>query len=113
MLVYLQVLIEKVMAMNQHAFILFVDYSKAFDSVCHSRLFNALLKMGFPKHLVILLQSLFVNQRTIIRWNGEHASEFEIGKGAMQGCIVSSHLCVTYTEKGVRDAETSSFGITV
>ena len=113
MLVCLQVLIEKVIAMNQQAFIMFIDYSKAFDSVCHSQLFNAFLEMGFPKHLVTLLQSLYVNQRAIIRWNGEHTSEFEIGKGARQGCIVSPHLFVTYTEKGMRDAEASSFGITV
>ena len=33
MLVCLQVLIEKVIAMNQQAFIMFIDYSKAFDSV--------------------------------------------------------------------------------
>ena len=92
---------------------MFIDYSKAFDSVCHSQLFDALLEMGFPKHLVTLLQSLYVNQRAIIRWNGEHTSEFEIGKGARQGCIVSPHLFVTYTEKGMRDAEASSFGITV
>ena len=113
MLVCLQVLIEKVIAMNQQAFIMFIDYSKAFDSVCHSQLFNAFLEMGFPKHLVTLLQSLYVNQRAIIKWNGEHTSEFEIGKGARQGCIVSPHLFVTYTEKGMRDAEASSFGITV
>ena len=92
---------------------MFIDYSKAFDSVCHSQLFDAFLEMGFPKHLVTLLQSLYVNQRAIIRWNGEHTSEFEIGKGARQGCIVSPHLFVTYTEKGMRDAEASSFGITV
>ena len=51
--------------------------------------------------------------RAIIRWNGEHTSEFEIGKGARQGYIVSPLLFVTYTEKGMRDAEASSFGFTV
>ena len=49
MLVCLQVLIEKVIAMNQQAFIMFIDYSKAFDSVCHSQLFDAFLEKGFPK----------------------------------------------------------------
>ena len=70
MLVCLQVLIEKVIAMNQQ--IMFIDYSNAFDSVCQSQFFNAFLEMGFPKHLATLLQSLYVNQRAIIRWNGEH-----------------------------------------
>jgi hypothetical protein len=113
MLVCLQVLLEKVIAVDQQVFIMFIDYSKAFDSVCHSQLFEAFLEMGFPKHLVALLQSLYVNQRAIIRWNGEHTSEFEIGKGARQGCIVSPHLFVTYTEKVMRDAEASTFGIKV
>ena len=113
MLVCLQVLIEQVIAMNQQAFIMFIDYSKAFDSVCYSQLFNAFLEMGFPKHLVTLLQSLYVNQRVIIRSNSEHTSEFEIRKGARQGCIVSPHLFVTYTEKGITDAEASFSGITI
>ena len=113
MLVCLQVLLEKVLAVDEQAFIMFIDYSKAFDSVCHNKLFAAFLEMGFPRHLVALLQSLYVNQRATIRWNNEHSSEFEIGKGARQGCIVSPHLFVTYTEKGMRDAETSTFGIKV
>ena len=113
MLVCLQVLLEKVIAVDQQAFIMFIDYSKAFDSVCHSQLIETFLEMGFPKHLVALIQSLYVNQRATIRWNGEHTPEFEIGKGARQGCILSPHLFVTYTEKGMRDAAASSFGISV
>lgn len=72
MLVCLQVLLEKVIAMNQQAFIMFIDYSKAFDSVSHNKLFSIFLEMGFPKHLVTLIQSLYVNQRARIRWDGEH-----------------------------------------
>ena len=50
MLVCFQILIEK--AMDQQAFIMFINYSKAFDSVCHSQIFGDLLEMGFHKHLV-------------------------------------------------------------
>ena len=64
MFVCLQVLIEKVIAMNQQAFIMFIDYSKAFDSVCHSQISNAflVLEVGFPKHRFTLL---YMNQRAI------------------------------------------------
>ena len=50
---------------------------------------------------------------TIIRWNGEHTEEFEIGKGARQGCILSPYLFVTYTESGMRVAESSNYGVKV
>ena len=90
---------EKIIAIDRKVFIMFIDYSKAFDSVSHCKLFEAFLEMGFPKHLVALLKSLYVNQRAIIRWNGERTQEFEIGRGARQGCIISPHLFVTYTEK--------------
>ena len=68
MLVCLQVLIEKIIAIDGKVFIMFIDYSKTFDSVSHCKLFEAFLEMGFPKHLVTLLKSLYVNQRAIIRW---------------------------------------------
>ena len=90
-----------------------IDYSKAFDSVSHCKLLEAFLEMGFPKHLVALLRSLYVNQRATIRWNGDHTQEFQISRGARQGCILSPHLFVTYTEKGMRDAEVSKYGVNV
>ena len=113
MLVCLQVLMEKIIAVEQEVFIMFIDYSKAFDSVSHCKLLEAFLEMGFPKHLVALLRFLYVNQRATIRWNGDHTQEFQIGRGARQGCILSPHLFVTYTEKGMRDAQVSKYGVNV
>ena len=52
MLFVLQIMIEKVKNCENEAFITFIDYSKAFDSVKHERLFQILVEMGFPKHLV-------------------------------------------------------------
>ena len=49
MLVCLQVLIEKVIAMNQQAFIMFIDYSKAFDSVLPQPTFRRIPGDGIPK----------------------------------------------------------------
>ena len=113
MLVRLQVLMEKIIALDGKVFIMFIDYSKAFDSVSQCKLFKAFLEMGFPKHLVALLKSLYFNQRATIRWNGERTQEFEVGRGARQGCTISPHLFTTYTEKGMRDAEVSKFGVKI
>ena len=48
MLVCLQVLMEKIIAVEQEVFIMFIEYSKAFDSVSHYKLLEAFLEMGFP-----------------------------------------------------------------
>ena len=37
--------------------------------------------MGFPKHLVALLEALYNDQSAVIRWNGRHSSAFNIERG--------------------------------
>ena len=36
-----------------------IDYSKAFDSISQVQMFEILSEMGFPKHLVALLEKRF------------------------------------------------------
>ena len=58
---------------EQDAYIIFIDYSKAFDSVDHIELTKTLKNMGFPLHLVALIQSLYTNQTAKIKWNSDHS----------------------------------------
>ena len=67
--------------------------------------------MGFPPHLVTLMQSLYADQEAKIRWNGKHTDYFNIGKGVRQGCILSPHLFSMYTEQIMREANIEHFGI--
>ena len=92
MLCAIQILIEKMIENRNEAYIIFIDYSKAFDSVNHSELFTTLSQMGFPMHIVRLIQALYTDQEVKIRWNGSHIDSFKIGKGVRQGCILSPHL---------------------
>ena len=89
MLCVLQIMIEKIRNSNQEAFITLIDYSKAFDSVIHHHLFETILQMGFPRHLVSLIAGLYQDQKATIRWNGDHCEYFDIKKGVRQGCILS------------------------
>ena len=113
MLFSLQILIEKIRNSEDEAFIIFIDYSKAFDSVNHNHLFDTMIKMGFPTHLVSLIAALYDNQKATIRWNGEHCDFFKIGKGVRQGCILSPHLFNIYTEQVMREAEIEDMGIRI
>ena len=67
MLVIIQVLIEKVMGIGGQALITFIDYSKAFDSISHVQLFDIMLELGFPEHIVTLLQSLYIYSKGSVR----------------------------------------------
>ena len=103
MLCALQVLLEKIIEDKLEAYVVFIDYSKAFDCVSHKELFNIMINMGFPRHLVYLIKDLYTNQEAFIRWEGEHTEPFSIEKGVRQGCILSPHLFSLYTEQVMRE----------
>lgn len=113
MICVLQVMIEKLIENKESAFITFIDYSKAFDSVSHNQMFTIMIQMGFPTHLVYLIQNLYVNQQAKIRWNNSHSELFGIRRGVRQGCILSPNLFSIYTEMVMREAEVEHLGIPV
>lgn len=69
--------------------------------------------MGFPLHLIALIQSLYRDQSANIRWNSDHSEPFSIEKGVRQGCILSPHLFSAYTEQIMRDSNMDEFGIKI
>ena len=76
MLFVLRLIIEKIRNTEDEAFITFIDYSKAFDSVNHNHLFKTMIDLGFPQHLVSLISDMYTNQKTTIRWNVENSKFF-------------------------------------
>ena len=56
----MQVMIEKLIDLeNKELYLIFIDYSKAFDKVDHGRLFDIMLDMGIRRHLVELVEMCF------------------------------------------------------
>ena len=118
MLCALQVLIEKVtectsVDQSVEGYIVFIDYSKAFDNVSHPKLFETMNEMGFSQHLIKLIKSLYHEQKAVIRWNNERTDSFNICKGVRQGCILSPHLFSIYTEQIMRKSNTEDYGISI
>jgi hypothetical protein len=61
--------LERAMEYGKTIFMCFIDYSKAFDCVDHSRLWNTLRSMEVPEHLIILIKSMYRKQEAAVRWN--------------------------------------------
>lgn len=100
----LQLVIQKKMATNTPVYIAFIDYKKAFDSVSHQKMISTLLDMGFPKHIVALIQTLYSSQRAAVQVEGENTLWFSVKRGVRQGCIISPALFNIYSELIMRKA---------
>ena len=97
-------IIEMAREFNKPTYICFVDFSKAFDSVNWPRLWDVLLDMGTPQHLVHLLRRLY-EDGTVSVWTDDILSNnFHPSTGVHQGCIISPlcvHACITLNKNGV------------
>ncbi|XP_072039366.1 uncharacterized protein [Amphiura filiformis] len=102
----LQLILQKKLETNTPVYIAFIDYKKAFDSVSHQMMLQSLLDMGFPRHIVALIQSLYSTQRAAVRVDGEITEWFKIKRGVRQGCIISPALFNVYSEIIMRKAIT-------
>ena len=66
-----------------------LDYSKAFDTVEHSKLFEKLLDAKIPAIIVRLLITIYRNQTAKVRWKEGFSEEFLIRNGVRQGAVIS------------------------
>ena len=91
-------IIEKVREFQKNIYFCFIDYAKACDCVDHNKLWKILQKMGIPDHLTCLLRNLYAGQEARVRTGHRRMDWFQIGKGVLQGCILSPCLFNLYAE---------------
>src|SRR5574337_302229 len=74
-----------------------------FDCVDHLKLWKILKEMGIPDHLTCLLRNLYAGQEATVRTGHGITDWFQIGKGVLQGCILSPCLFNLYAEYIMRN----------
>ena len=85
-------IIKEAWEFQKNIYFCFIDYSKAFDSVHHNKLWNILKEMGIPDHLACLLRNLYAGQEATVRTGHGMTAWFQIGKGVRQGCYIVTLL---------------------
>ena len=80
-------IIEKAREFKKNICFCFIDYSNAFDSVDHNKVWNIMKEMGIPDHLTGLLRNLYAGQEATVRTGHGTTDWFQIGKGVHQSCI--------------------------
>ena len=64
----------------------------------HNKLWKILQEMGIPDHLTCLLRKLYARQEATVKTGHGTTDWFQIGKGVLQGCILSPCLFNLYAE---------------
>ena len=89
---------EKARGFHENINFCFIDYTKAFDGVDHSKLWKILKEMGISDHLTCLLRNLYADQEAKVRTEHGTTDWFQTGKGLCQGCMLSPCLFSLYAE---------------
>ena len=89
---------------------LLLDASKAFDRVNYIKLFNILLSRNICPLVCRLLLGMYINQKLMVRWNGEVSNTFNVTNGVKQGGIMSPVLYCIYTDGLLNELENSGVG---
>ena len=72
--------------------ICFIDYTKAFDSVDHNKLWKIPKEMGIADHLTCLLGNLYAGQEATVRTRHGTTDQFQIKKEVKAVYFHSAYL---------------------
>ena len=83
---------SKYKSLKKPVYAVFVDFKKAFDSVCRQALFLKLAKNGFTGNFYKVLRNMYSNSFAYIKLSGHLSNRFKILKGTEQGHPLSPDL---------------------
>ena len=99
-------ILEDVWAKNLQATLLFVDFTKAFDSIHRGKMEQILLAYGLPKETVAAIMILYRNTKVKVRSPDGDTEYFDIFAGVLQGDTLAPYLfiiCLDYVLRTLID----------
>ena len=97
-------ILEGVHAKNLPATFLFIDFSRAFDSIHRGRMNDILLAYGLPKETVNGIMMLYKNTRSLVRSPDGDTSFFDITAGVLQGDTLAPFIFIICLDYVLRKA---------
>ena len=79
----------------------FIDYTRAFDTITHNKLWNYLHEIGFPGKYLCIITQLYNSATMHFRTREGCTKSFEVTSGVLQGETVSPFMFSVY----IRDTE--------
>ena len=73
--------VEYYVSNNSSVYVLLADASKAFDRLCHSKLFDVLETYNVCPHIRQLLYNMYSRSDIHVQWNSVHSTPFSLHNG--------------------------------
>jgi hypothetical protein len=81
---------------KEHTLAVFIDYSKAFDTLDHKILLNKLKNIGIRGPTLSLIQSYLTNRSFRVKIDGQYSKKYSVKSGVPQGSILGPKLFIIY-----------------
>ena len=87
---------EKCTEQNMEMYAVFIDFTKAFDTVSREGLWSVLKKFGFTEKVINLIKALHVGMQAKVVQGRDTSKEFGVTNGVKQGCVLAPTLFSLY-----------------
>ena len=93
----LQAVTQKYLSRRRGRFyVIFVDFSKAFDTISHKHLWHRLMNIGVHGNFLNVLRAMYSQLKTSVLTAAGVSSAFVSSMGTRQGCLLSPLLFILY-----------------
>ena len=101
----LRQILKKCRKQNMCLYAVFVDLTRAFDTVSCDRLWEILARFGFPPKFLTVLRHLHEGQQGRLKYNGSLSGSFPIPNDVKQGCLLPPTLFSIFFSIMFREAK--------
>ena len=83
---------EKVREKNKELYMVFIDLTKAFDTVNREALWKVLKRLGIPDNMLSVIVSFHEGMKGAVVSDGDISDPFNVTNGTKQGCVMAPVL---------------------